>query len=202
MNAARATPVLSALALLAALSLPAIAQGPIFPLAPPPVANNQAASAIFNAMLAISHAAATNPSAAQAATFPYAAAIQRYRAGDLSSAEQQALQAISLSAQPPTAAATAPNAAPLAPPVRIPAPGGALPGIVDPAEADAEAFLAVSRRALATCPESTPPARTALEQRYAEAVEANVAGRYNDVRTDAQAIIAACALPTSSTPAH
>lgn len=183
--------LLAPLSLAALCAAPAAAQTATLPLAAPPAASNSAASAIFDAMLAISRATISNPAAAQAASFNYAAAIQRYNAGDLSAARMQALQAISASAQATfPAAAPAPLSAPItfyrAAPV---------PMIFNPAQADADAFLAVSRRALATCAVAGGPQRTQLQQRYETAVRENAAQRYNDVRTDARAIIDACAVP-------
>lgn len=179
--------------LAALLSASALAQTATLPLAAPPVAPNAAAGAIFDAMLAISRAVLTNPAAAQAASFNYAAAIQRYNSGDLSAAQREALQAISASAQAPF---------PLASSAPLPLAGSyrpaTLPGIVNPAQADAEAFLAIARRALATCALTGPAQRAPLQQRYETAVREYVEQRYTDVRTDARAIIDACAAPSKS----
>jgi hypothetical protein len=179
------------------LGAPALAQTSTLPLAAPPVASNAAASSIFDAMLAISRATQTNPAAAQAASFPYAAAIQRYNAGDLLTARMQALNAISAAATtapaPPSTGAVLPAGSALAAaPALAPVPF-ALP--LNPAQADAEAFLAVSRRALATCAVTAAAPRAQLQRQYETAVQANVAQRYNDVRADSQAIINACATP-------
>lgn len=167
--------------LVALLAAPAGAQTSTFPLAPPPVGPNAAASAIFDAMLAISRAATSNPAAAQAASFSYAQAMSRYQAGDLLAAQREALQAASLAAQS-----------------LFPQPPGsalALPRLVNPPQADAEAFLAIARRALATCAVSDKTQRTELDRRYGAAVTEYGAGKYTGVRTDARVIIDACATP-------
>lgn len=182
--------VLAALLLFAIPAAPLSAQTATLPLQAPPVATNAAASAIFDAMLAISRAVNANPAAAQAASFPYAAAIQRYQAGDLSGAQREALQAWSLAGQTPFPLA---SPAPLQPP--NPATRLALPPLLNPPQADAEAFLAVTRRALATCAVTDKSQRAQLQTRYENAVHAYGAGRYNDVRTDARAVIDACATP-------
>jgi len=176
------------LALLAIPGAPLSAQTATLPLAPPPVATNAAASAVFDAMLAISRAVNANPGAAQAASFPYASAIQRYQAGDLSGAQREAAQARMLAGQTPFPLA---SPAPLQPP--NPATRLALPALVNPPQADAEAFLAVTRRALATCAVTDKTQRAQLQTRYEDAVHEYGAARYNDVRTDARAVIDACA---------
>jgi len=180
------------LALVALPAAPVAAQTATLPLAAPPVAPNAAASAIFDAMLAISRAVTANPAAAQAASFNYAAAIQRYQAGDLSAAQREALQASMLAGQNPLP--KTPSALIAAPNASVPL---ALPRLVNPPQADAEAFLAVSRRALATCAVTDKTQKAQLQSRYEAAVREYGAGRYNDVRTDARALIDACATPSN-----
>jgi hypothetical protein len=172
------------------LTAPAGAQTATLPLAAPPVGPNAAASAIFDAMLAISRAVSANPAAAQAASFSYAQAMSRYQAGDLPAAQREALQAASLAAQNPSSQPQSPASA-VAPAAF--ARGLALPRIVNPAQADAEAFLAVTRRALATCAVTDKAQRADLDHRYAAAITAYGAGKYTDVRSGARAIIDACA---------
>jgi hypothetical protein len=176
------------LALALALTVSAASAQVAFPLAAPPVAGNAAAGAIFDAMLAISRATLTNPQAAQAASFSYAAAIQRYHAGDLAAARQQAVQAQFQAAMPagtvPNVAAPAPLALPALTPMRI----------TNPAQADAEAFLALSRRSLLNC-SASPDQRTQLEARYEGAVRENLTHNYEAVRRDAKTIIDGCAHP-------
>lgn len=168
------------------------AQTSTFPLASPPVATNAASSAIFDAMLAISRATLTNPAAAQAASFPYAAAIQSYRNGDLLTAQQNALRATAQAAPLPLPQPSAWNAPSLTMPRAVP-----LPTIMNPAQADAEAFLALSRRSLGTC--GAPAAQqTQLEAHYDAAVRENLAHNYQAVRRDAQAIIDGCATPVKA----
>lgn len=182
---------LAVFALLPFGSAPVGAQTATLPLAAPPIGTNAAASAIFDAMLAISRAVNANPAGAQAASFPYAAAIQRYQAGDLLAAQREALQASMLAAQNPLP--QAPAYVPAQPP--NPATRLALPAVVNPPQADAEAFLAVTRRALATCAVSDKAQRAQLQQRYENAVREYTGARYTDVRTDARAVIDACATP-------
>jgi hypothetical protein len=183
---------LAALALLAVLlpAAPLSAQTATLPLPAPPVATNAAASAIFDAMLAISRAVNANPAAAQAASFPYAAAIGRYQAGDLAGAQRDALQAWSLAGQTPFPPASPAPLQPANPATRV-----TIPPLLDPPQADAEAFLAVTRRALATCAVTEKTQRAQLQTRYENAVHEYGAGRYNDVRADARAVIDACATP-------
>jgi hypothetical protein len=174
------------------LAAPAGAQTATLPLAAPPVGPNAAASAIFDAMLAISRAVSANPAAAQTASFSYAQAMSRYQAGDLAAAQREALQASMLAGQNPF---PQPPAYVVAPPPS----GGALarPMILNPPQADAEAFLAVTRRALATCAVSAPAPKALLQHRYETAVTDYGAGKYTDVRSEARAIIDACASPGS-----
>jgi hypothetical protein len=192
---ARLVSLLAPVALTALLGTPAIAQTSTLPLAAPPVGPNAAASAIFDAMLAISRATLVNPAAAQAASFNYAAAIQRYNAGDLLNARQQALQAISVTAplpppQPAAWLAPSPAAGRIVP----------MPMILNPAQADAEAFLAVSRRALATCAVTGGTERAQIQQRYETAVREYGEQRYAGVRQDARSIIDACASALKTAP--
>lgn len=177
--------------LVALLAAPAAAQTATLPLAAPPVAPNAASSAIFDAMLAISRATISNPAAAQAASFSYAQAMSRYQAGDLSAARREALQAIMTAGQNPL---PQPPGYVLAAPPRSGSP--ALPAIVNPPQADAEAFLAVTRRALATCAVTDKAQKAQLQHRYEAAVAEYGTGKYPDVRTDARAVIEACASPT------
>lgn len=168
---------------------------PGLPLTAPPVANNAAAATIFDAMLAIGRAAVVNPAGAQAATLPYAAAIQRYNAGDLTTAQQSALQAISATAQAPFVPPSTPPT-PIMIPMASPVP---MPMLVSPAQADAEEFLALARRALTAC--GAPPAQQAnLQQLYQTAVGENVHGQWQNVRIEAKTIIDGCATPQTPVP--
>lgn len=90
-----------------AVSTAASAQVTSLPLALPPAGGNAASSTIFDAMLAIARATGSNPTAAQQATFAYAAAIQQYNAGDYARSRMSALQAISATSNDPAARATA-----------------------------------------------------------------------------------------------
>jgi hypothetical protein len=168
--------------------------GPAFPVTAPPTANNAAASALFDAMLAIGRAAATNPGGARLAAAPYAAAIQQYNAGDLVSARLSALQAISQTTQLPAPEPEAWRAPALTLPAVRP-----MPAILDPAQADAESFLALARRSLASCGAS-PAGLPQLQSRYAAIVGAETHGRYDLVRSGAREIIDACAVPPAPQP--
>jgi hypothetical protein len=175
--------------LLPLTALGAGAQGvPSLPLPAPPAAANPTAGTIFDAMLAISRAAVTNPSGAQSATFAYRAAIQQYQAGDLDRARSSALQAIGETVRPPTVHPAPPPPATI--PQYAPVP---LPPIANVAQADAEEFLALSRRALMACRSQGSGDLGAAQQTYARAVQENLAHRYQDVRRDAQSVINACA---------
>jgi hypothetical protein len=162
----------------------------------PPLAGDDGAGAIFDAMIAISRAKATYPAGANAAALQYAAALQRYYAGDRSGAYAAALQAIArTSHQPypepyawvspsPTVGATWPQ-----------------PEILDVAQAQAESLLGVGRRALIACGTSDPALLQALRQRYSAAVVENLRHEYVQVLADAQTIIDACAAVPASVPA-
>lgn len=162
----------------------------------PPLAGDDAAGAIFDAMIAISRAKATYPAGADAAATQYATALQHYYAGDRTAAYDNALQSIArTSHQPypepgawgspsPTVGATWP-----------------LPELVDVAQAQAESVLGVSRRALISCGASDPALLQALRQRYSAAVAENLRHQYEPVIADAQTIIDACAVAPSPAPA-
>lgn len=169
-------------------SLLTLAQVVTLPLAAPPAGPN--AGAIVDAMLAISRAAQSNPTGAQAASFSYAKAIERYRVGDIGAAQREALFAISQTTQQPFPTAVAPAISILT----VPAPTMRLPLIASPAAIDADAFLALARGAVARCAERGDPHTASATARLAAAANANAAGRFQTVRSEARAAIDDCAL--------
>jgi hypothetical protein len=165
----------------------ASAQVPSLPLPAPPAAGNPTASTIFDAMLAISRAAGSNPAAAQQATFSYNAAIQQYNAGDLARSQSSALTAIMQTNAPPQ-----PQPTLYAPPIPmqsyIP-----MPNVLGADQADAESYVALARRSLTVCgsPGTTPPA--AVQQQYAAAVAALTQQKMAAARTASLVVVDACA---------
>jgi hypothetical protein len=180
----------SAAVLAAALTLGAGASAQVtsLPLPAPPVAGNAASSTIFDAMLAIARAARSNPAAAQQATFQYNAAIQQYNAGDLARARMSALQAIMVSGGPPAAQATSIPAPPIPQPVYV-----TMPNVLGANEADAEAYVALARRALTVCGAPGVAAPAAAQRAYAASVNAVVAQKFGAARDAAQQTIDQCA---------
>jgi hypothetical protein len=165
----------------------ASAQVPSLPLPAPPAAGNQAANSIFDAMLAISRAAGSNPAAAQQATFSYNAAIQQYNAGDLARSRESALTAIMQTNAPPQ-----PQPTLYAPPIPmqsyIP-----MPNALSANQADGESYVALARRSLSVCgaPGAAPPA--AAQQQYAIAVADLAQQKLAAARTASLIVIDTCA---------
>ncbi|HEY5350179.1 MAG TPA: hypothetical protein VIJ64_10615 [Candidatus Lustribacter sp.] len=183
---------ISAAVLAAALTLvnAASAQVPTLPLPAPPSTGGSASSAIFDAMLAIARAAASNPRAAQTASFSYDAAIQQFNARDFTRSRMSALTAISQ-----TAAVPLPQPSLYAPPIPQPS-YYAMPNVVSPEHATAESYVALARRALLACgaPSQTPPA--AITQQFDAAVRALTARDYAAAKTASYAVIDQCAAAT------
>ncbi len=180
----------SALALALALAADASAQvtGPL--PNPPQPGVNQTSNLIFDAMLAVSRAATSNPQAAQTATFSYTQAVNSYNTGDMNRARTAAIQAIidaNKQQSHPTAAlkpftpTTAYQTGP------FPLPGGSI------AQIDADAFVAQARGAVNACMQTHSPNSGAAQQRLAVAEREDKAGRYQDVRIDAKAAVDLCA---------
>lgn len=178
-----AAAALLACALLFAGITPGSAQVPSVP----PIATNPTANIIFDAMLAISRANTTNPAGAQTATFSYNAAVQQYGNGNLDGARASAMQAIIQTARPPIVPPAPPQAT--NPQLAI----TPMPYVTNVAQADAEEFLALSRRALLACTSQQSPNLAKAQQSYTQAVQENLANRYLDVRRDSQSVIDACA---------
>jgi len=170
---------------------------PLSPLmvAAPPLANDDGANAIFDAMLAIARAKATYPAGAADAATTYGAALQKYNAGDHATAWTNALQAIALASHrpyPEPAAWGSPS-----PTVVGTAP---MPELVEVGQAQAESMLGIGRRALIDCGATDPALLQALRQRYSAGVAENLRHDYVQVLADAQTIVDACAvvLPAQS----
>jgi|GEM_PF-3392880 len=155
-------------------------------LPPPPPARTPAASALFDALMAIERAAANNPAAAQNAAFSYNAAIQLYNAHEFQRARATALTAISQAAAP---------AAPVAPVARAPIVAPAFPGpryYVIPDElpatpANAQRYVDLAHRAMANC-----PALKAAADEYRGALTALNAKEYRVAMADSRNIVDDC----------
>lgn len=185
---------LLALAASALLAAPALAQdGPPLPLPIPPAQTNSTGFLLFDTMLAIARRQQAQPAAAQAATFAYTKALERYRSGDLAGADRAAIEALAALARAPQGApapvASAPFVAP-APP-RASLSGGSYGA--DAPTIDAEAFLALTRGALRDCAERRSPNLPAAQAAYAQAERALAARNPQAVRIGAKAAIDLCA---------
>jgi hypothetical protein len=152
----------------------------------PPPAGTPVSSALFDALIAIQRAAATNPAAAQNAAFSYNAAIQLYNAHEFQRARATALTAISQAAAP---------AAPLAPVARAPIVAPAFPGpryYIIPEElpatpANAQRYVDLAHRAMANC-----PALKAAADEYRGALTALNAKEYRVAMADSRNIVDDC----------
>lgn len=164
----------------------------VVPKAPP--ITNQASSALFDAMLAISRAQQANPQAAQTASFEYAHALQQYRSGNIDGARRSALQSVRTASQP--GVTLGPQAAPSVPlgPAATQLPGlqGGLYGADAPA-IDADSFLALARGILAECAARHDPALAAAQKSYVLATRDFAAQNWQRTRSDAKAAISTCA---------
>ena len=153
----------------------------------PPISGDLAAAAIFEAMLAIGRAKATYPAGLSRAASLYAAALDRYNAGDRTTALEDASQAIAAASQTPYVnpqAWTSPS-----PTIATTAP---MPAVVDTRQADAESYLGITWHVLGNCGVTDPTLLQALRGRYAAAVQENLDHRYADVVADAQVIVTSC----------
>jgi hypothetical protein len=150
------------------------------PAPPPP--GTPAASTLFDALIAIQRAAATNPAA-----FSYNAAIQLYNAHEYERARATALTAIIQSAAPP---------APVAPVAHAPIEAHAFPGpryYISPDELpatpdNAQRYVALAHRAMANC-----PALKAAAEEYRGALSALSAKEYRVAMADSRNIVDDCA---------
>jgi len=154
------------------------------PAPPPP--GTPAASALRDANFAIEQAAASNPAAAQNATFSYNAALQLYRSHQYEQARASALRAIFQSGAP---------AAPVAPVGHAPMIYPDFPGpryYVIPEELpatpdNAQRYVAQAHRAMASC---VAPAAAAAD--YRGALSALSAKQYRVAMADSRNIVDDC----------
>ncbi len=184
--------LVSALAVALALAVDASAQvtGPL-PNPPQPGAN-QTTNLIFDAMMAVSRASATNPQGAQSAAMAYTQAVNNYNAGDINRARTAAIQAL-ISANQPQQTTQIPVIPPFTPTTAyqtnpFPLAGGSV------AQVDADAFVAQARGAVNACMAAHDPTTQLAQQRLAAAEREDKAGRYQDVRVDAKAAVDLCAV--------
>lgn len=160
----------------------------------PPIPAGAAPSAIFDAMVAISRAKATWPAGAEHAAVEYAAAMERYRAGDPQTALEHAFTAIALTSRAPY-----PEPQAWASPSPTVASDVPMPELVETGQADAEGVLGVARRSLQQCSVTDAALLQALQQRYSAAVNENLMHRYADVIADSRTVIDACIIHTPQT---
>jgi hypothetical protein len=196
----RLVPVATLVAAFAPGGTASAAGVPTLPLAAPPIAANPASSQIFDAFVAIGRAAVTNPGGAQAASFPYAAALQQYNAGDYERAQQSAIEAIGKTAAPtyPQPNNTAPNNT--APNVSPP-PVVRMPDVGTVQFAESEERVAVARRALESCGPTTSQQFITASASYQAAADDAVAHHWAAVVRETQAVVDTCAaVPAQSSP--
>ncbi len=173
------------------LATAAGASAQTIPIGRPPAPGRPTANLVLDAMLASARAASVNPTAAQSASLNAAAAVQRYNMGDLNGARSAAIQAlIEANRLPqteiPVLRSTIPQTSALQT-QPFPLAGGSIAAI------DANAFVAQARGALAACTARNSPNAGAAAQRLASAEQAEKAGRYQDVRTEARSAVDLCA---------
>jgi hypothetical protein len=152
------------------------------PLAAPPAAGTPASSALRTALTAIEQAAATNPAAAQNATFFYNAALEQYNAHQYEQARLSALSAIRASAAPPAFAAHAPAIRPTFPGPHY----FIIPDALPATPANAQRYVTLAHRAMSSC---TAP-RAAAD--YRGALSALNAKAYRVAMADARNIVDDC----------
>jgi hypothetical protein len=184
---------LLAFASFAAACAPSSAQVKPVPLAPsvlpaPPAGTSATEVHLFDAMMAIVRAQQSNPQAAQTASFAYVKALQQYHIGDLTGADASAVRALGIA----SAAAVIPLAVAPVQPMTLGTPPRAPLSLAgaSPASIDADAFLALARSELATCPAG---ARAAASADYARAATAFTASNFEATRRAAKAVIDRCA---------
>jgi hypothetical protein len=184
-------------AVLAATLLCGAAPAMVPTLPAPPPGDAQVNSTIFDAMLGIARSITRNPSGAQAATFPYTAAIQQYNAGNTSAAQRSALQAISTAAIVPLPQDTiAPPAIPQPPVVQM-------MQINNVPQGDAEEYLALAWRTLSGQCGSLNVNPGAEQLKAYQMSVADYAGRkYAAVISETHAIVNACAPALAQTTAQ
>jgi len=164
----------------------------LLPLPAPPPPGTPVSTTLFDALMAIERAAATNPSAAQRAAFSYDAAIQQYNAHDYERARASALTALSESAVPPAPAAHAPVIT-LAPPGRA---YYIIAGQPSANQSNAERYVALAQRAMAGCGAVKAAVPAAVAAEYRGAVAALSAKRYRVAMAASRNIVDDCAAAT------
>jgi hypothetical protein len=178
----------------AATIVAATAQTPPGARAPVPLPGTTMTSTLlFNAMLAVARAAATNPQAASGAALEYSVALQRYGSGDFNGAQSSAIRAMIQADTPQTT--TIPTIAPLVPgehPRVDTYPANSL------AEIDADAFVAEARGAVAACTAHHAPVAGRAAALLADAQRENDAGRWFNAKVDAHSAIDLCATSARS----
>jgi hypothetical protein len=189
--------IILALVLILATSTGARAQtvplGTPLNMAPQP-GSSQTANLLFEAMMAVAHAAATNPAASQAASMAYQHALQSFNTGDVNNANSQAISALNAAnaSQPtqiPVLRSTIPQTS-LVQTAPFPIAGGNV------AQVDADAFVAQARFAVNKCTAAKSPNTGAAETNLAAAQNDAAAGRYMNVRVEARAAVNLCASPS------
>jgi hypothetical protein len=175
---------MSAAIAVAALTLAAAASAQQLPTPPP--GTDPASSAIFDALLSIERAEGSNPAAVQPATLSYNAAIQQYASGNLTGAQFSALTAISQTGGVPLPAPS------LNPPAIPEPPFVTMPQVLNPNQADAEAYVGLARRAVALCGPAGAALPNAIQQQYAAAVNALMAKNTAAAEAASTAVINQC----------
>lgn len=187
---------LSAVVLAAVLSVStaaSAAQPALPPLPAPPPPGAPVSSALFEAMLAIERAAATNPAAAQRAAFSYNAAIQQYHAGEYERARASALTAIGQSAVPVAPAA---GSAIISRTLRVPA-YYMIPDELSANQTNAERYVMLAHRAMGrSCGPVNGSAPSAVVAEYRGAIAALGAKQYRMAMADSRNIVDDCAAAT------
>jgi hypothetical protein len=171
------------------------AGAPSLPLAAPPVGANPASTEIFEAMQSIARAAVSNPGGAQAASVPYASAIQQYNAGKFDDAQRSAMEAIVRTGAPTYPQPTNP------PPNVSPGPAALMPDVATVPGAEMEERVGLARRALASCGPTTGATYLAAYPVYQNAVTEAIAQHLFATNRDVQYVIDTCAsVPAQSSP--
>lgn len=162
------------------------------PLSRPPAQTGTTSRLLYDAMLATAKAAASNPTAAQAARVNYQAAIEQYHARNFEAARVSAMAAIS-------AAGASAQASPIQPMKPYTAPqipqSVSVPGTI--ASINADAFIAEARSSVNACVAAKSPSAALAQQRLATAERDNAAGQYGKVVASAQSIVNLCAAAQS-----
>lgn len=180
-----------ALAALLTLATTGAALAAPVPVGTPPVAGRPTANLVLDAMMATARAAATNPSAAQAASLNTSAAIQLYRQGNIAGARAAAIQAlIEASRVPATSIPVLRSTIPQTSALQtqpFPLAGGSVGAI------DAQAFVAQARGAVAACASHDSANTAAAQAQLAAAQRAEQSGNYVATANAARTAVDLCA---------